>query len=64
MVVYWTNFAKSGNPNVPVPTQVKWTEYSSKNPAVMKLDTPISIDYTYRKTYCDFWDSMGYDYGT
>ena len=36
MQTYWTNFAKTGDPNGPgVP---RWESYSSKDPEVMRLD--------------------------
>ncbi|XP_071097828.1 acetylcholinesterase-like [Haliotis cracherodii] len=38
MMTYWTNFAKSGNPNSPVSVPVTWPAYDNTNMNYLKLD--------------------------
>jgi len=64
MVFYWTNFARTGNPNVgqnQVP--VEWTSFSIDSLDNLEFSTPISLNYQLRKKYCDFFDSIGYNWG-
>jgi len=44
MVTYWTNFAKSENPN---------ETYTF-------IQNPFQLGHNYVKDDCDFWDQMGY----
>lgn len=65
MAAYWTNFARTSNPNqgnMPVPT--KWTPYIENNRASLLFNThqtilrrDVSVDN------CNFWDSVGYKWG-
>jgi len=61
----WGNFVTSKNPNVPFPTNgVQWPTFTAANDQVLHYQTPQSVIETgYRKTYCDFWDSIGYTWG-
>ncbi|XP_046569251.1 LOW QUALITY PROTEIN: cholinesterase 1-like [Haliotis rubra] len=38
IMTYWTNFAKSGNPNAPVPIKVNWPASDNTNLSYMALD--------------------------
>ncbi|XP_067653575.1 acetylcholinesterase-like isoform X2 [Haliotis asinina] len=38
IMTYWTNFAKSGNPNAPVPVKVKWPASDNTDLSYMALD--------------------------
>jgi carboxylesterase type B len=63
MLLYWTNFAYSLDPNIgrfsPVLT---WPNYASNTSATMHFLTPKNmIFHDYRSTFCNFWDSVGYE---
>lgn len=63
MIDYWTNFAKSGNPNIgnPVPN---WPAYSKKYLQNMRFKTPKSeIEKGWRGSECEFFDQLGYHHG-
>ena len=51
MVAYWTNFAKSGNPNGE--TIPKWPAYDTKTKRWMILDDEISVEADVRKLKLD-----------
>ncbi len=63
MVLYWTNFAKSGNPNSPLDVQPYWPQYNATSDISMILSVPSYTKPNLLSSYCDFWDEMGYDYG-
>jgi para-nitrobenzyl esterase len=55
---YWTNFAKSGDPNgsgLPA-----WPRFDPKNPAVQILDTAVSTATTDMPEKCGFWDGYAH----
>lgn len=57
MMSYWTNFAKTGNPNNgALPT---WPTYTPAEDQHLQLDVPIKADRESRKKYCDFFDTLG-----
>eukprot|EP01114_Cavostelium_apophysatum_P018906 TRINITY_DN5943_c0_g1_i1.p1 TRINITY_DN5943_c0_g1~~TRINITY_DN5943_c0_g1_i1.p1 ORF type:complete len:531 (-),score=98.59 TRINITY_DN5943_c0_g1_i1:27-1619(-) len=62
MVLYWTNFAKTGNPNSGNAVQVQWPQYSSSTRQNILLATPISQEENYNFEYCNFWDGLGYGF--
>ena len=60
---YWTNFAKSGNPNAPVAVQPSWPLDSQAADQSMELAVPPTVKTGVRAAYCDFWDNLGYSFG-
>ena len=67
MQTAFSNFAKSGNPNMPValPTQsgkntLTWDNYDFNQDNVFKFDTPSSNENNLRKKFCDYFDTIGY----
>lgn len=64
-ITYFSNFAKSGNPNFPAPVPTKWLPYNDneQNALVFNTKGPVQ-NKNYRSSYCEFWDQIGYDYGT
>jgi len=62
MLTYWTNMAKSGNPNTPVTPAVAWPAFDSTEQMVM-LETPQINVVSYLDTAgCQLWDSIGYNF--
>lgn len=53
---YWTNFARSGDPNKPVKVPMTWPKYSEESDQNLILDSPFSVETGRRKKYCDFWE--------
>eukprot|EP01117_Protostelium_nocturnum_P000123 TRINITY_DN10201_c0_g1_i1.p1 TRINITY_DN10201_c0_g1~~TRINITY_DN10201_c0_g1_i1.p1 ORF type:complete len:563 (+),score=180.20 TRINITY_DN10201_c0_g1_i1:56-1690(+) len=60
MMLYWANFAISGDTNVgsKIPVGVKWPKYEKKDMKSIRLTTPIRTEASLRKKYCDFWDGL------
>jgi len=48
---YWTNFAKTGSPNGPLPVPVKWPEYDLSKHQMIKLQTPNNTIEIVRKVF-------------
>ena len=59
MATYWTNFAKTRDPNRPVPVPIPWP-ILNENKSYIYLQDPIELRENYQKEYCDFWDTIGY----
>lgn len=60
MGTYWTNFAKSQNPNQPVSTTVQWPKPTMGDEKYMYFQDPLQVESDYIKNDCDFWDTIGY----
>lgn len=64
---YWTNFARTGNPNAgtqPNPAGVFWPPYDSANRPNIEMSAPKAwVVKGLRKSYCDSWDKRGYRWG-
>ncbi|PNF43770.1 hypothetical protein B7P43_G11411 [Cryptotermes secundus] len=59
VMTFWTNFAKTGNPNAPhrqAHFAVDWPEYDSFNQTYLHLAIPSQIGHHYRKKAMDFWN--------
>ncbi|XP_071440395.1 neuroligin-4, X-linked [Hetaerina americana] len=69
VMTFWTNFAKTGNPNAPrrqtfstqgkrewLQYQIDWPEYDTVNQTYLLLGIPPSIGRHYRRRATDFWN--------
>ncbi|XP_046360496.2 cAMP-regulated D2 protein-like [Haliotis rufescens] len=69
VISYWSNFAKTGNPQGVSDTGAKvkavpdWPQYHSENQwPYQHFKTPSSfVDTYYNAPFCDFWDKVGYN---
>lgn len=63
MLMYWSNFAHTLNPNSgPRCPKLRWPVYRAREPVLMYFQTPESdVLSQYRKPQCDFWDSFGFN---
>jgi carboxylesterase type B len=64
MMHWWSNFAKSktGNPNFGNNVNMTWLPFTSQALNNARIATPVSPQKNLEKAYCDFWDSLGYDW--
>ncbi|CAF1538202.1 unnamed protein product [Adineta ricciae] len=60
MGTYWTNFAKSQNPNDPSSVPLAWPKYTDGNETYLFIENPFQLGNSYVKDDCDFWDQIGY----
>ncbi|CAF4835161.1 unnamed protein product [Rotaria sp. Silwood1] len=60
MATYWTNFAKSEDPNEPLRVSIPWPRVTIGNETYMYFQDPLYIGQNYLKSDCDFWDKIGY----
>lgn len=60
MGIYWTNFAKTDNPNGPLSVAVPWEQMNRTNDVYLYLQDPVESRRNYLKEDCDFWDQIGY----
>ncbi|UJR11664.1 hypothetical protein I4U23_015845 [Adineta vaga] len=58
MATYWTNFAKSQNPNDPSSVPLSWPTATSGNETYMFIQNPFQIGEYYLKSDCDLWDQI------
>jgi len=67
MNIFWTNFAKTGNPNIPSAPSIPWPVVGSANGGATMVFTQngtAQVVRNNRGSFCDFWDSIAYDWGT
>jgi para-nitrobenzyl esterase len=60
IATYWTNFAKSQDPNEPLRVPLAWPRVTTGNETYMYIQDPLQIGENYLKNDCDFWDEIGY----
>ena len=60
MASYWTNFAKSGDPDTPLRVPLPWPRMTNSSEQYMDLQDPLQVRVDYLKDDCDFWDRIGY----
>lgn len=60
MGAYWTNFAKSQDPNEPSPVPISWPKATIGNEKYIFFQDPVQLQEDYLKSDCDFWDAIGY----
>jgi carboxylesterase type B len=60
MATYWTNFAKSENPNDPSSVPLSWPKFTDGNETYMFIQNPFQLVQNYVKDDCDLWDQIGY----
>ena len=66
IVTYWTNLARTGNPNTGLNTPtLSWPQYQNNNGLYpnIKLTIPLAVENNFDASYCDFWDTLGYEHG-
>ncbi|UJR32516.1 hypothetical protein I4U23_019978 [Adineta vaga] len=59
MSTYWTNFAKSHDPNQPVSGAMMWPKVGVSK-SYLYFQDPLDVRKDYIKDECDFWDKIGY----
>ncbi|RKP24034.1 Alpha/Beta hydrolase protein [Syncephalis pseudoplumigaleata] len=66
---FWTNFAKTGDPNLNAGTNatteaalIKWPKFDAKNRLHLSIDDEVVVTTNQREKYCQFWDKAGIDY--
>lgn len=60
MATFWTNFAKSEDPNAPFDVPASWPKMKGINETYMLIEQPFHVEMNYLKNDCDFWDEIGY----
>lgn len=57
---YWTNFAKTQDPNQPLSVSLPWPKANTMNEPYLHIKDPLDVQENYLKSDCDFWDTIGY----
>ncbi|CAM4925072.1 unnamed protein product, partial [Rotaria socialis] len=60
LATYWTNYAKSKDPNQPVQIPLVWPKVTNQSEQYLYFQDPLQIKENYLKDDCDFWDEIGY----
>ena len=69
MVLQWTNFALSGNPNSPASSVPSWpqllAQQSPGNFQDLRFEVPtVAVETNYRLSVCQQWNQLGYGHGS
>ncbi|XP_069701934.1 uncharacterized protein [Periplaneta americana] len=68
IMTFWTNFAKTGNPNAPrrerflTRKDLEWPEYDIHNQTYFSLGFPLRIAHRYRQNILEFWNNYEPDF--
>jgi len=62
MIAYWTNFAKTGNPNSGAPVPVQWPVLTRSDRNIEFATPQITPQQYFDETFCDLWDYLGYNF--
>lgn len=63
MMTYWSNMAKSGNPNMPVTPAVAWPAFNLNTETMLLIETPQIQTVDHLDTpKCEMWNSVGYNF--
>ena len=60
MVNYWTNYAKTENPNRPVKVPLQWSKLGRTPEKPLYFQNPVVIRKNYLSDDCNFWDTLNY----
>ncbi|KXJ05347.1 Acetylcholinesterase, partial [Exaiptasia diaphana] len=58
IIRYWTNFAKTGDPNSPVRVDVTWPEYNQEQQQYISLKPNMSIHSHLRADFMAYWNCL------
>ncbi|CAF3437313.1 unnamed protein product [Rotaria socialis] len=62
LATYWTNYAKTKDPNQPVQIPLVWPRLMNNVMKYLYFQDPVQIIENYLKDDCDFWDTIGYQH--
>jgi len=54
----WSNLAKSGNPNLPVPLSTEWRPFSLSGEDYMHMNVPLRMDTNLNGDVCEWWGDV------
>jgi len=60
---YWTNFAKTSNPNQGEQVEVQWQSWAPNNLRNLNFNLTITHNVALLNDTCNFWDGLGYHWG-
>ena len=60
MATYWTNYAKTGDPNRPKKAPLQWPNVTGGSENYLYIQNPLKNRNNYLQDDCDFWDKIGY----
>lgn len=61
IATYWSNFAKSQNPNSPVAVPVTWAQIAPGAENYLHINTTITTASNYLQSDCNMWDGIRYN---
>jgi carboxylesterase type B len=63
MITYYTNFMRTGDPNVGLSVPLTWPKWSPQAKSSLFFQTNLNVTTNYRDDACSFWDRIGYNHG-